>query len=77
VKRKPSLLITLALPVAAALFMAAVFPAAPHALAQTTPATPVATAAGPQNDVNAFFVACDTSGVMNMRGSMLAGWDVY
>ncbi len=77
VKRKPSLLISLALPVVAALFVAAIFPVTPRALAQTTPATPVPTASGPQNDVNAFFVACDTSGVMNLRGTMLTGWDVY
>ncbi len=76
-KRKPSLIITLALPAAAAILMTLMFSASPRVLAQTTPATPVATTAGPQNDVNAFFVACDTSGVMNMRGTMLAGWDVY
>lgn len=76
-KRMPSLFISIALPVMAALFIAAIFPVAPHALAQTTPATPVPTTTGPQNDVNAFFVACDTSGVMNLRGTMLTGWDVY
>jgi len=47
------------------------------ASAQTTPTSTPAAATGPQNEVQGFFVACEADAVVNFRGTMLAGFDIF
>lgn len=79
-KRSSRLVIVLTAAAVFAMAAALMGATVPHAQAQpaaTSAPTAAGSSAAPQSSVQGFFVACETGAVMNLTGTMLAGWDVY